>query len=260
MPDANLGIVMSASRTRRQMIQRMGRILRRKRAGVAARFLIMFAKDTLEDPANRVERDGFLDEIERISEAAGVFDSAHFDEVDAFLAGPGPEVVPEPEHLESYWSAAAAAGARLRCRSRRRDDRITRRNLGRRDRVRAARASPAGITPRPRHAAAMRRLDARLPQPDRGDAVPRARARDPAVRQQAESRTEALVDRTRAARDRPHRFRVADQLHRLRRSVARSPVPVAGARANGALPLHLSAACQSDDAPNVSQSSSRPPL
>ena len=60
---------MSASRTRRQMIQRMGRILRRKRPGVAARFVIMFAKDTLEDPANRIERDGFLDEIERISEA-----------------------------------------------------------------------------------------------------------------------------------------------------------------------------------------------
>ena len=36
VPDANLGVVMSASRTRRQMIQRMGRILRRKRAGVAA--------------------------------------------------------------------------------------------------------------------------------------------------------------------------------------------------------------------------------
>ena len=71
MPDANLGIVMSASRTRRQMIQRMGRILRRKRPGVAARFVIMFAKDTLEDPANRIERDGFLDEIERISEATG---------------------------------------------------------------------------------------------------------------------------------------------------------------------------------------------
>ena len=33
VPDANLGIVMSASRTRRQMIQRMGRILRRKRPG-----------------------------------------------------------------------------------------------------------------------------------------------------------------------------------------------------------------------------------
>ncbi len=112
VPDANLGIVMSASRTRRQMIQRMGRILRRKRAGVAARFVIMFAQDTLEDPANRVERDGFLDEIERISEATGVFDSANFGELAAFLAAPGPEVVPAPEHLESYERAAFAAGTR----------------------------------------------------------------------------------------------------------------------------------------------------
>ena len=83
VPDANLGIVMSASRTRRQMIQRMGRILRRKRPGVAARFVIMFAKDTLEDPAQRIDRDGFLDEIERISEATGVFDGARFEALDA---------------------------------------------------------------------------------------------------------------------------------------------------------------------------------
>src|SRR4051795_7377962 len=100
VPDANLGIVMSASRTRRQMIQRMGRILRRKQAGVAARFVIMFAKDTLEDPTQRTERDGFLDEIERIAGATAVFDSEHFDRLDAFLDAPGPEVVPEPEHLE----------------------------------------------------------------------------------------------------------------------------------------------------------------
>ncbi len=111
VPDANLGIVMSASRTRRQMIQRMGRILRRKRAGVSARFLIMFAQDTLEDPANRIERDGFLDEIERISEATGVFDGARFDALDEFLAAPGPETVAEPEHLETYVRAAAAVGA-----------------------------------------------------------------------------------------------------------------------------------------------------
>jgi superfamily II DNA or RNA helicase len=111
VPDANLGIVMSASRTRRQMIQRMGRILRRKRAGVSARFLIMFAKDTLEDPANRIERDGFLDEIERISEATGVFDGAHFAELDDFLGAPGPATVADPEHLESYERAAFAAGA-----------------------------------------------------------------------------------------------------------------------------------------------------
>src|SRR6476469_3936045 len=89
VPDANLGIVMSASRTRRQMIQRMGRILRRKRPGIAARFVIMFAKDTVEDPTNRVERDGFLDEIERISEATRVFDSAQFEHLEAFLATAG---------------------------------------------------------------------------------------------------------------------------------------------------------------------------
>ena len=111
VPDANLGIVMSASRTRRQMIQRMGRILRRKQASVAARFVIMFAKDTLEDPTQRVERDGFLDEIERISDATGVFDGARFAELDAFLAAPGPEVVPEPEHLGHYEQALAAAEA-----------------------------------------------------------------------------------------------------------------------------------------------------
>jgi hypothetical protein len=109
VPDANLGIVMSASRTRRQMIQRMGRILRRKRPGVGARFVIMFAKDTLEDPANRVERDGFLDEIERISEAMGVFDAERFNEIDAFLAYPGPAVVPEPARVEVTEHAAALA-------------------------------------------------------------------------------------------------------------------------------------------------------
>ncbi len=109
VPDANLGIVMSASRTRRQMIQRMGRILRRKRPGIAARFVIMFAKDTLEDPTNRVERDGFLDEIERISEATGVFDNAQFEALDGFLAAPGPELVPEPERLGRYERAATDA-------------------------------------------------------------------------------------------------------------------------------------------------------
>jgi superfamily II DNA or RNA helicase len=109
VPDADLGIVMSASRTRRQMIQRMGRILRRKRPGGRARFVIMFARDTLEDPAHRIERDGFVEDIERISEATGVFDGERFEELDAFLAQPGPELVPEPERLARYESALAAA-------------------------------------------------------------------------------------------------------------------------------------------------------
>ncbi len=100
VPDANLGIVMSASRTRRQMVQRMGRILRRKEPGVSARFLIMFAADTQEDPANRIDRDGFLDELERIATELRVFDADRRGELATFLEAPGPASVPRPGRLD----------------------------------------------------------------------------------------------------------------------------------------------------------------
>ncbi|HEV7523711.1 MAG TPA: DEAD/DEAH box helicase [Acidimicrobiia bacterium] len=166
VPDANLGIVMSASRTRRQMIQRMGRILRRKRPGVAARFVIMFAKDTLEDPAFRMERDGFLDEIERISEATRVFDRAQFADLDAFLAEPGPETVPEPARLQPYEAAFEATGTELgRVPT---DDAVDAlaETLG----VEAAYAFVSFARrdqSEARRAVAVRRLGDRLPQPDR---------------------------------------------------------------------------------------------
>jgi superfamily II DNA or RNA helicase len=155
VPDANLGIVLSASRTRRQMIQRLGRILRRKAPGVAARFVIMFAKDTMEDPANRMERDGFLDEIERIAEAMGVFDQQP-DALDGFLAAPGPQVVPEPERLERYEDAMAATGG---------DPHLLADALG----VEVAYALCAfarGDRWDPRHDEALRGLEARLPRPE----------------------------------------------------------------------------------------------
>ena len=164
VPDANLGIVMSASRTRRQMIQRMGRILRRKQPGVAARFVIMFAKDTVEDPTNRIERDGFLDEIERISEATGVFDSGQSEALDTFLAAPGPEVVPEPEHLERYERVAAAAGGEPGQGFESLGD-VLADEMG----VEAAYAFLSftqGDRADPRRETAIRKLDARLPRPE----------------------------------------------------------------------------------------------
>ncbi len=230
VPDANLGIVMSASRTRRQMIQRMGRILRRKRPGVAARFVIMFAKDTLEDPTNRIDRDGFLDEIERIAQATGVFDSADLEALDAFLAAPGPEVVPEPEHLE--WARRLAErerASRWRCR-----------RMG----VEPARSASPGGRLDPRQDATLQLLDARLPQPEARRAVSRGRARQPATDRQAESQAQAPVDRAGAARDRAHRVGVADQLHGVRRSVSARRVPVAGPRPDRALPLRLTLDCR----------------
>lgn len=50
-PDADFAVVMASSSTRRQMIQRMGRILRPKDGGRLARFAVFFAQDTVEDPS-----------------------------------------------------------------------------------------------------------------------------------------------------------------------------------------------------------------
>ncbi len=96
VPNANLGIVVSASRTRRQMIQRMGRVLRRKEQGSGARFVIIFARDTLEDPTMNEERDGFLEEIERISENSRIFNEQERDRLADFLNYSGPDQVIEP--------------------------------------------------------------------------------------------------------------------------------------------------------------------
>ncbi len=198
VPDANLGVVMSASRTRRQMIQRMGRILRRKRSGIAARFVIMFAKDTLEDPSNRFERDGFLDEIQRISEEARVFDSAKFEALDTFLAAPGPSVVPEPEYVGHEGGAldpsvdVEAAYALLAFTNRHEHGRCPR------------------ITE-------LERLEPRLPKPtDAAPSVSRASALEPAARRRSQGCAQAAVDGRSGARDRACRRRVAYQLHRMR--------------------------------------------
>ncbi|MEZ5235495.1 MAG: helicase-related protein [Acidimicrobiales bacterium] len=111
VPDANLGIVMSASRTRRQMIQRMGRVLRRKRPGVGARFVILFARDTIEDPAARLDRDGFLDEIERIASATGVFAEHDFASLEAFLRAPAPMELPTIERARPLETVEADLAA-----------------------------------------------------------------------------------------------------------------------------------------------------
>lgn len=51
VPEADVGIIISASRSQRQMIQRMGRIIRPKKDGRHATFFIIYVKDTYEDPA-----------------------------------------------------------------------------------------------------------------------------------------------------------------------------------------------------------------
>ena len=62
LPEADLGLIVAASRTRRQMIQRMGRVLRRKSDGRLARFAVLFIEGTGEDP-NRGAHEAFLEGI-----------------------------------------------------------------------------------------------------------------------------------------------------------------------------------------------------
>ncbi|MEU1982523.1 DEAD/DEAH box helicase [Nocardia sp. NPDC019395] len=66
VPDAQLGIVLAASRTRRQMIQRMGRVIRPKADGRTAVFVLTFVRGTPEDPATGAH-DTFLGELTGIA-------------------------------------------------------------------------------------------------------------------------------------------------------------------------------------------------
>jgi superfamily II DNA or RNA helicase len=46
VPEADVGVIVAASRSRRQMIQRMGRVMRPKPDGGRATFLILYVRDT----------------------------------------------------------------------------------------------------------------------------------------------------------------------------------------------------------------------
>ncbi|WP_181063655.1 DEAD/DEAH box helicase family protein [Nocardia nova] len=67
IPDAQIGIVLAASRTRRQMIQRMGRVIRPKSDGRTAVFVVMYVRGTSEDPAKGAH-ETFLSELQEIAE------------------------------------------------------------------------------------------------------------------------------------------------------------------------------------------------
>jgi superfamily II DNA or RNA helicase len=63
---ADLAIVVGTSRSRRQMVQRMGRIVRRKADGRRARFVVGFIQDTIEDPTYGAHQ-SFLGEVTSIA-------------------------------------------------------------------------------------------------------------------------------------------------------------------------------------------------
>jgi len=62
VPAADLAIILATSRSRRQLVQRMGRVIRKKKDGRTARIAIIYVEGTSEDPELGANED-FLDEV-----------------------------------------------------------------------------------------------------------------------------------------------------------------------------------------------------
>jgi superfamily II DNA or RNA helicase len=67
VPAADLAVIAGASHSRRQMVQRMGRVLRRKADGRRARFAVLYVEATVEDPQQGAH-EAFLDEMVDVAE------------------------------------------------------------------------------------------------------------------------------------------------------------------------------------------------
>jgi superfamily II DNA or RNA helicase len=72
VPAADLAVIVGASRSRRQMVQRMGRVLRKKADERRARFTVLFAEDTVEDPRFGAH-EAFLGEIVDVADRVSCF-------------------------------------------------------------------------------------------------------------------------------------------------------------------------------------------
>ena len=100
VPAADIALIAAASRSRRQMVQRMGRVLRRKPDGRRARFAVLFVEDTVEDPRQGAHQ-VFLDEMVDVADEVSCFTS------DSPLDRPGGPV----DMLRPSWPDPVRAGA-----------------------------------------------------------------------------------------------------------------------------------------------------
>lgn len=82
VPDADIAIVLAAFRSRRQMVQRLGRVLRLKDDGRLANLVITHAKGTLEDP-DAGAHESFLEDVMPVAREVVTIDA------DATPDGPG---------------------------------------------------------------------------------------------------------------------------------------------------------------------------
>lgn len=107
VPEADLGVIVAANRSQRQMVQRLGRVIRKKEDGRAGRLVVLYSKGTVEDPD--VQGEEFLGKVLPFARNVGFFDiKSDQDRMLDFLrqaeveesqppSGQGKPPVPEPE-------------------------------------------------------------------------------------------------------------------------------------------------------------------
>lgn len=99
VPAADLAVIVSASKTRRQMIQRMGRVLRRKEDGRLARIAVLYLEGTTEDPSTGAH-EAFLGEITAVAEDLDDLRRERLDDALAFLCVTDPIRPSEEPRME----------------------------------------------------------------------------------------------------------------------------------------------------------------
>lgn len=99
VPAADLAVIVSASKTRRQMIQRMGRVLRRKDDDRLARIAILYLQGTTEDPAGGAH-EAFLSEVTTVADDLEDFRSDRLEEALTFLCVTEPISPPLPPRMK----------------------------------------------------------------------------------------------------------------------------------------------------------------
>lgn len=92
VPEADLGIIVAANRSQRQMVQRLGRVIRKKADGRVGRLVVLYSKDTVEDPD--VQGEEFLGRVLPFARKVEFFDiKTDLDRLQSFLH----QVMAEPE-------------------------------------------------------------------------------------------------------------------------------------------------------------------
>lgn len=84
VPEAELAIVASASQSKRQMIQRMGRVIRLKENNRRARIILLYVPDTPEDPSTG-GHEAFLEEILEHAPVAARFEADELEALQRWL-------------------------------------------------------------------------------------------------------------------------------------------------------------------------------